>query len=81
MLPHQQPVAQSNDATSMRPRILIIEDDADVAEALGMHFGSTSGNADVVMDGVAGVGRALSRRYDAIVLDVTMPGIGRHLRL
>lgn len=54
-------------------RILIVEDDVRLAQALGHILEENGHDTDVVHDGVAGLDWAASGQYDAIVLDVMLP--------
>ena len=54
-------------------RLLIAEDEEDLAEALGVFFEKNHFSVDVVHDGRAACEYAESNAYDAIILDVMMP--------
>ena len=54
-------------------RILIVEDEVRLAEALDQIMTENKYTADVVHDGEAGLDNALSGIYDVIVLDVMLP--------
>lgn len=54
-------------------KILIAEDEADLAEALQVFFGKNQFTADVVHDGEDAYDCALNGNYDAVLLDVMMP--------
>ena len=54
-------------------RVLIAEDEADLAEALTVFFEKNQFTADAVSDGFSAYEYASSGEYDAIVLDVMMP--------
>ena len=54
-------------------RILIVEDEVRLADALGEIMRSKKYTADVVYDGEAGFDYAMSGDYDIIVMDVMMP--------
>ena len=54
-------------------RLLLAEDEADLAEALGVFFEKNHFTVDVVHDGRAACEYAESSVYDAIILDVMMP--------
>lgn len=54
-------------------RILIVEDEKYLAEALGQIMADQHYQADVVYDGADGLDYALTGQYDAIVLDVMLP--------
>ena len=54
-------------------RLLIAEDEADLAEALGAFFEKNHFSVDIVHDGRAACDYAEAGAYDAMVLDVMMP--------
>lgn len=54
-------------------RILIVEDEVKLADALAQIFLKNKITADVCYDGVSGLGNALSGIYDVIVLDIMLP--------
>jgi two-component system, OmpR family, alkaline phosphatase synthesis response regulator PhoP len=58
-------------------RILIVEDEAHLANGLRFNLEAEGYEADVVADGEAAVEKILRRgeKFDAIVLDVMLPGI------
>lgn len=56
-------------------RILIVEDERRLAEALGQIMAEQRYQADVVFDGGDGLDYALTGQYDAIVLDVMLPKV------
>jgi DNA-binding response OmpR family regulator len=55
-------------------RVLVIEDDAELAEAIGVGLRRERMAVDVVYDGVTGLARAQLSDYDVIVLDRDLPG-------
>jgi DNA-binding response OmpR family regulator len=55
--------------------ILIIEDNPDLAANIVDYLETRGYVPDVAQDGVTGLHLAVSNRYDAIVLDLTLPGI------
>jgi DNA-binding response OmpR family regulator len=55
--------------------ILIIEDNPDLATNIADYLESRGYVPDVAQDGVTGLHLAVSNRYDAMVLDLTLPGI------
>ena len=70
----------------MEHRILVIEDQKDIAELIALHVGDLGHAVDLVHDGNAGLARATSGGYALIVLDVMLPGkdgmaIVRELRM
>jgi DNA-binding response OmpR family regulator len=56
-------------------RLLVIEDDAEMAEAIATGLRQSHMAVDVAFDGAAGLSRALVNDYDVIVLDRDLPGI------
>jgi DNA-binding response OmpR family regulator len=56
-------------------RVLIVEDDEEMAQAIAAGLRQASMAADVALDGRAGLSRALVNDYDVIVLDRDLPGI------
>ena len=58
-------------------RILVVEDEAHLAEGLRFNLEAEKYSADVVADGEAAIERLVERgeKFDAVVLDVMLPGI------
>lgn len=56
-------------------RILIVEDEKRLAETLADIISEQNNIADVCHDGVSGLDNALSGIYDAIILDLMLPGM------
>jgi Response regulators consisting of a CheY-like receiver domain and a winged-helix DNA-binding domain len=54
-------------------RVLVVEDELHLAEALGQIITEQKYAADIVNDGEAGLDYAMSGMYDVIVLDVMLP--------
>ena len=60
----------------MKPRkILVIEDDRDIARLVELHLHDQGYEVQVAHDGVVGLKQALSKAYDLIILDLMLPGI------
>ncbi len=57
----------------MEKKVLIIEDDPDIAELLLINLNDLGFQADHVNDGLTGVDRALSGDYALVILDVMLP--------
>src|SRR2546423_2499838 len=55
-------------------RVLVIEDDGELADAIGAGLRQERMAVDVAFDGVDGLDRALVTDYDVIVLDRDLPG-------
>ena len=56
-------------------RILVVEDDLQLAELLRRGLAAQGHAVDVAGDGVKGLERSQNSSYDSIVLDVMLPGI------
>jgi DNA-binding response OmpR family regulator len=56
-------------------RVLVIEDDKELAEAIGVGLRRSEMVVDVAIEGSAGLARALENDYDVIVLDRDLPVI------
>jgi DNA-binding response OmpR family regulator len=56
-------------------RVLVIEDDRELAEAIGAGLRLEQMAVDLAFDGDAGLGQALVYGYDVIVLDRDLPGL------
>ena len=59
----------------MSRRILVIEDDKDIAHLVELHLKDTGYEVTLVHDGDAGLDQALSNPYDLIILDLMLPGM------
>jgi DNA-binding response OmpR family regulator len=69
----RQPTRQGlNGGAAMR--VLVVEDDCEMAEAIAVGLRQEQMAVDVANDGTAGLERALFTGYDVIVLDRDLPG-------
>ena len=59
----------------MTVRVLVIEDDEEMARAVASGLRRTQMAVDVAFDGTAGLERALLNDYDVVVLDRDLPGL------
>jgi DNA-binding response OmpR family regulator len=59
----------------MFKRILVIEDDADIAHLIRVHLVELGCDVTIEPTGDEGLGRALSGGFDLIILDLTLPGL------
>lgn len=57
----------------MRPRVLIVEDDAVTRESLRRILAGEGCEIDVALDGEKAVGFLAQHRYDAVLLDIALP--------
>jgi len=56
-------------------RVLVIEDDKELAEAIGVGLRRAQMAVDVALDGRSGLQRALVNDYDVVLLDRDLPGL------
>jgi len=56
-------------------RILVIEDNHDIARLVEMHLQDLSYEVELAADGDTGLARAMQGKYDLIILDIMLPGI------
>ncbi len=61
--------------TEAKPRILLVEDEAPIREGLVELFSSQGFDVDAVGDGLAAVERAADGGFDAVLLDIMLPGM------
>ena len=59
----------------MSKKILIIEDNRDLARLLETHLRDLAFQVDLAFDGLAGVAKAHADNYDLIILDLMLPGL------
>lgn len=59
-----------------KPRILIVDDESTVRDALERWFSVRGFDADVARGGAEGVQKAGGERYAAVVMDLEMPEMG-----
>lgn len=57
-------------------RVLIIEDELDIATNLYDHLEARGHSVDLARDGLSGLHLAVAESFDAIVLDLGLPGMG-----
>jgi DNA-binding response OmpR family regulator len=55
--------------------VLIIEDHADIAEMVGAYLEARDYIIDYAADGITGLHLAVTNHYDAIILDIMLPGM------
>jgi DNA-binding response OmpR family regulator len=59
----------------MPRRVLIIEDDKDIAHLVELHLRDKGYEVRLAFDGNAGIEQALSKPHDLIILDLMLPGV------
>ena len=63
-------------ANERAPRcILVIEDERDIAELIALHLADLPAQITLANDGPSGLQLALRKAWDAIVLDIRLPGL------
>jgi len=65
-----------NTETQSRPRILIIEDEKDIAELIRYNLASRGNDVEVSYDGEKGFQLAQKSKPDVLILDLMLPGMG-----
>lgn len=56
-------------------RLLIVEDNADIAENIADYMESLGHSTDFAMNGISGLHLALTQKYDVVILDVMLPAM------
>jgi DNA-binding response OmpR family regulator len=64
------------DAPAVTARVLIIEDDPNVAEVVGRYLTREGYDVEIATDGVTGLDRALADPPELVVLDLMLPNLG-----
>ena len=59
----------------MPRKILIIEDDKDIAKLVELHLKDAGYEVSLAYDGAVGLEQALSQPHDLIILDLMLPGV------
>jgi DNA-binding response OmpR family regulator len=59
----------------MPRRILVIEDDKDIARLVELHLRDEGYEVSLAHDGKAGLDQALAQHFDLIILDLMLPGV------
>jgi DNA-binding response OmpR family regulator len=59
----------------MSRKILVVEDNKDLAQLLKIHLSDLSYKVELSFDGDSGFAKAESENYDLIILDLMLPGI------
>lgn len=59
----------------MQRRVLVIEDDRDIAELVRLHLVDLSCRVQLAHDGLAGLRQAEAGGFDLVILDLMLPGL------
>jgi len=57
-------------------KILVIEDDPNIAELIAIHLRDLPAAVTIVQQGWQGLDEAVTGQYDFLVLDLMLPGLG-----
>src|SRR4051794_2813590 len=71
----EAPDVAGHDEGAVPPRVLIVDDDRAIRESLARALELEGYEVDVVVDGVDALAATRRERFDALVVDVMMPGI------
>jgi two-component system OmpR family response regulator/two-component system alkaline phosphatase synthesis response regulator PhoP len=78
-MPTPQIIGTLSDADAMeqkgRPKALVVEDEANIRELVGLHLRLEELEVTEAADGNAGLELARARKFDVIVLDLMLPGL------
>ena len=66
---------QSTIPNHSKRRILVVEDERDIAELIALHLSELPAEVTLAHDGTRGLQLALGSHWDAIVLDIRLPGL------
>jgi DNA-binding response OmpR family regulator len=69
-------IASMMDAPPVAARVLIIEDDPNVAEVVGRYLTREGYEVEIATDGATGLDRALADPPELVVLDLMLPTLG-----
>ena len=73
--PRDEPAPAPDTVLARRARVLVVEDDVDVADSLGMILELLGHHVWIVHDGLATLEAACADRFDVVLLDIGLPGI------
>ena len=59
----------------MRKKVLIVEDNREIADLVALHLRDLELEVQVAYDGRVGLGEAAGGRYDLVILDLTLPEV------
>ena len=59
----------------MTRKVLVVEDNPDIAELVSLHLKDLDCEVALAADGLRGLDEARARRYDLIILDLMLPGM------
>ena len=76
-MPAAPPPADATEpaAAPVRPRVLVVDDEASIRDLLSRTLSLAEYDVDVVADGQAAIDRLRQQRYDLLVTDLRMAGV------
>jgi DNA-binding response OmpR family regulator len=73
--PHRIAAERPTSGVTQMQRALVIEDETDIADLVGLHLRDLNLQATLCRDGRVGLERALSESWRLVVLDLALPGV------
>ncbi len=64
-----------NEQQETHKRVLVVEDDRDIAQLVELHLRDLGCRCDIARDGESGLENALRGDYDLVILDIMLPGV------
>src|SRR5207253_11067212 len=71
----RQPRGTDPGDSTAAARVLVVEDDANLAEVVARYLAREGHDVEIVTDGCTGLERALTTLPDLVVLDLMLPGL------
>jgi two-component system, OmpR family, alkaline phosphatase synthesis response regulator PhoP len=65
----------TNHSAAQKKRFLVVEDESDIANLVAMHLSDLDAVVAVEPDGRSALNKALAENWDAIILDLQLPGM------
>jgi two-component system OmpR family response regulator len=75
-VPHQRPSAAAEPERTLHPRVLVIEDDPAIVDFVRRGLVGAGLEVEAARNGLDGEARATRESFDAIILDLMLPGRG-----
>ena len=76
--PSEPPTAAANASAVRRARVLVVDDNRDAAESLGLVLGFSGFEVDIAFGGAEALESGARHRPQAVILDIGMPGMSGH---
>ncbi|GAB2196078.1 response regulator transcription factor [Sessilibacter sp. MAH4] len=73
---HKVPATGDSGSSEDKPqRFLVIEDEKDIADLIQLHLSSATTHVESSQDGLEGLRKATTQRWDLIILDLQLPSM------